>query len=183
MPHFSDLFIDDEFHLLREITALIDERLDCIDRAIENCPDPDGWGYFESADVSCGLGFVAIQQYLASTAAFCRVDKSTALKLGPTHASGLTVAAGVNHAANWWKHCDEWQLGKTRKSEAATIEGLEVLGVIDDGKSYILTCALAKLVAPKDWRFRELLPFIKEWHDDLRRRFPCESFSATPISP
>jgi hypothetical protein len=166
--------LDDEFQLLEELGGLIDQRLEQIDRAIETCPDPDGWGYFDSADALCGLGFAAIQQYLASTAAFLGVDKSTALKCGPAHASGLTVAAGVNHAANWWKHCDEWRLGKSGKQEEITIRGVEALGVPIDG-SYVLTVALAKLVSPKHLRFRELLPLVEEWRDDIRKRFPSKT--------
>lgn len=168
---YSDLFLMEEFHLLEGLVAPIDVRLDQIDEAVRRCPDPDGWGCFDSADAVCGLGFVAIQTFIVSTAAFSGVKKGDALKLGP-HRSGKTVAESVNHAANWWKHCDEWQLGEGGNREAREMEGLRAIGVpVDDG-CHVLLATLARLVSPQSCRFNSLLPLINDWRAALHERFP-----------
>lgn len=163
--------IDYDFDLLCELTSLLDARLDALDQEIERCPDPDAFGLFDVADGVCGLGFVACQQYLAATASWLGVEKSTALPCGPIHECGDTVASIVNHAANYWKHGDEWALGKSEKQQAKTQDGLESI-LADFETSYPLTVILARLVAPSEpWRFRHLLPFLTSWRDELSAKF------------
>jgi hypothetical protein len=171
MPSIYDWFAADEFRILAELLEVLDGHLDRLDRAVQACPDPDAWDLSDPIDAACGLGFAAIQQYLASTAAFRAVDKAKALKCGPTLASGQTVAESVNHAANWWKHCDEWQLAKENSREIKTTRGIEALGVPNDERD-VLGAALRVLAHPANARFASVLPLIKSWRDDLYSRYP-----------
>jgi hypothetical protein len=170
MASIYDWFADDEFRILEELIEVIDGHLDRLDRAVQTCPDPDAWDLSDPIDAACGLGFAAIQQYLASTAAFRAVDKSKALGCGPALASGQTVAESVNHAANWWKHCDEWQLGKKSSREVKTTQGIE--SFVPNDERDVLSAALRVLANPDAARFAAVLPLIKSWRDDLYSRYP-----------
>lgn len=163
--------IDYDLELLGELTNLLDARLEALDQQIQRCPDPDAFGLFDTAEGVCGLGFAACQQYLTATASCLGVEKSKALPYGPVHACGDTIVSIVNHAANYWKHGDEWALGKSEKQEGKTQDGLEAV-LADFEHGYPLTVILARLVAPSEpWRFRLLLPSLISWRDDVHARF------------
>lgn len=163
--------IDYDLGLLRERTTSLDGRLDALEQAIQRCPDPDAFGLSDSAEAVCGLGFAACQQYRTATASGMGVEKSKALPLGPVHASGDTVVSIVNCAANYWKHGDEWVLGKSEKQQRKTQDGLEAL-LVDFEDGYPLPVILAWLVAPSEpWRLRFLLPLLAEWRDDVHAKF------------
>ena len=162
---------DYDLELLRELTNLLDKRLDALDQDIRRCPDPDAFGLFDSAEGVCGLGFVACQQYLTTTASELGVEKAKALPCGPIHSCGDTIVSIVNHAANYWKHRDEWALGTSEKQQRKTQEGLESV-LADFEVGYPLTVTLARLVEPIEaWRFRHLFPFLEHWRDDLYERY------------
>lgn len=165
--------LDYDLDVLRQIASVLDARLDVLNRDFDDCPDPDGVG--DTADGLCGVGFVACQQYLMATASWLRVDKTKALDCGPVHACGDTLASIVNHAANYWKHGDEWLLGKSEKQKAKTQDGLERILADFEGGEYVLTVILAKLVSPSAWRFRHLLPLLASWRDDMNAKFPLRS--------
>lgn len=166
------LTIDYDLDVLREITAVLDSRLDVLVRQIQKSEDADGLGFSDTAEGLCGIGFVACQQYLVATRSWLRVEKSQALRCGPVHSCGDTVASIVNHAANYWKHGDEWELGKSEKQQAKTQDGLEaILADVEGG--YPLTVVLARLVSPSDpWLFQHLLPLLVRWRDDMNTMFP-----------
>jgi len=165
--------IDYDLAVLRDIATVLDARLDAIVAHIDKCPDADadGDGLSDIAEGLFGVGFVACQQYMVATASWLSVEKSKALACGPVHTCGDTVASIVNHAANYWKHGDEWSLGKSEKQQAKTQDGLEaILADIEGG--YPLTVILARLVPPAEpWRFRHLLPLLVGWRDDLHAKF------------
>lgn len=162
--------IDFDLDVLQEIASVLDERLDAIERKIQAGADADWYG--DTAEGFCGLGFVACQQYMVATAGWLKVGKGTALGCGPVHPCGNTVASIVNHAANYWKHGDEWDLGNSKGQQAKTQDGLEAI-LADCEGGYPLTVILARLVPPsKNWRFAELVPRLVDWRDDLHARFP-----------
>lgn len=162
--------IDFDLHVLQEIASVLDERLDAIKRQIEAGADADWHG--DTAEGFCGVGFVACQQYMVATASWLKVGKGTALGCGPVHPCGNTVASIVNHAANFWKHRDEWGLRNSKDQQYGTQEGLAAI-LADFEQDYPLTVILARLVPPsKNWRFGELVPLLVEWRDDLQSRFP-----------
>ena len=162
--------IDYDLNVLQEIASVLDERLDAIERQIESGAEADWYG--DTAEGFCGVGFVACQQYIVATASWLKVGKGTALGCGPVHPCGDTVASIVNHAANFWKHRDEWVLGNSHGPQAKTEEGLESI-LPDFDKDYSLTNILANLLPPsKKWRFGELIPLLVDWRDDLNAKYP-----------
>lgn len=163
-------WIDFDLEVLRQLVSVLDERLEAIERLLESHGEADWEG--DTAEGFCGLGFVACQQYLVATASWLKVGKGTALGCGPVHPCGNTVASIVNHAANYWKHGDEWALGNSQRQEARTQDGLEAI-LADFESGYPLTVILARLVSPsKKWRFGELVPLLIEWRDDLNAKYP-----------
>lgn len=161
--------IDYDLDLLAELASVLDLKLDGLDRLIQRYDDADAFG--DSADGVCGLGFVACQQYLTATASWLGVEKAKALACGPVHQCGDTVVSIVNHAANYWKHGDEWALGLSEKQQGKTQAGLAAV-LADFESGYPLTVILARLVSPSEpWRFRHLLPFLASWRDDLSEKF------------
>jgi hypothetical protein len=90
--------IDYDLELLRELTNLLDARLEALDQQIQRCPDPDAFGLFDTAEGVCGLGFAACQQYLTATASGLGLEKSMALPCGPVHSCGDTIVSIVNHS-------------------------------------------------------------------------------------
>lgn len=163
--------IDYDLELLRELINLLDVRLDALEQQIQRCSDPDAFGLFDIAEGVCGLGFAACQQYLTATASGLGVEKSKALPCGPVHACGDTIVSIVNHAANYWKHGDEWALGKSEKQQGKTQDGLEAV-LADFEHGYPLTVILARLLSPSEpWRFRLLLPFLIGWRDAVLAKF------------
>ena len=162
--------IDYDLNVLQEIASVLDERLDAIERQIESGAEADWYG--DTAEGFCGVGFVACQQYIVATASWLKVGKGTALGCGPVHPCGNTVASIVNHAANYWKHSDEWELGNSQAQEARTQDGLDAI-LADFESGYPLTVILARLVHPsKKRRFGELIPLLIEWRDDLNAKYP-----------
>lgn len=172
LTHAGKPAFDYDLDLLREIALLLDSRLDTLDREIQQCSDPDGFGLYESAESLCGIGFVACQQYLMATASWLKIEKKQALSCGPVHACGDTIVSIVNHAANYWKHGDEWLLGKSEKQQVKTQDGLEAI-LSDFESGYALTVILARLISPLEpWRFKHLLPMLASWRDDMVAKFP-----------
>lgn len=162
--------IDYSLYVLKEIASVLDERLSEIERQIQSGAEADWFG--DTAEGLCGVGFVACQQYLTATASWVDVAKSTALGCGPIHPCGNTIASIVNHAANYWKHSDEWSHETSKSQQARTQDGLEAI-LADFENGYPLTVILARLVFPsKNWRFGELIPRLTDWRDDLHARFP-----------
>lgn len=162
--------IDYSLYVLKEIASVLDERLSEIERQIQSGDEADWFG--DTAEGLCGIGFVACQQYLTETASWVDVAKSTALGCGPIHPCGNTIASIVNHAANYWKHSDEWSHETSKSQQARTQDGLEAI-LADFENGYPLTVILARLVFPsKNWRFGELIPRLTDWRDDLHARFP-----------
>ena len=159
--------IDYDLNMLREIALVIAKRLDDLDREILKYPDPDQFGFYDTAEGLCGIGFVACQQYFVATASWLRCTKSMAFSHGPVHPCGERVVSIINHAANYWKHGHKWVLGNSEHQEFRTQDGLElILSDVEDG--YFLTVILARLVTPlNSYRLGHLLPKLAAWRDEL----------------
>ena len=157
---------DPDLEFLVEHFTLIDTQLDKIDQKAENSPDPDSFGIFDTAESVTGLGFVACQRYLAATSGWVRINKRSALALGPRHPSGMTIPQIINHAANFWKHQDDWRIEKNSKAEVRTREALEKVGV-STKRSYVLSNVLAMIAPSKPERFRTLIPILTAWREEL----------------
>jgi hypothetical protein len=100
---------DFDLILLKEIVEFVDEKINVL--SSESIQEPlEDWGIFDRIENITGLGFVACQTYMASTYGFANVSKNKALLFGPKLSHKLTSAELINHAANFWKHCEEWQI-------------------------------------------------------------------------
>jgi len=172
--HFARLYLNENFNILKALVAAIDARLDKLDLDCEACPDAYGWGLLDIGEALCGMGFVACQQYITAVASDWRLSKQDALSCGPRHSCGARLVAIVNDAANAWKHSDEWSLSDSPSKQAKrALEGLGRIVSEDTNCEYVLAEILSRLSEPEQkGRFRNLLPLLSEWADDLRRKYP-----------
>jgi hypothetical protein len=162
----SGKIFDLDLNTLKEILQVLDDQIERLNREAENCLDADAesLGIYDRAEATIGLGFVACQQYLTATYGFLKVKKDAALAAGPTHEdSGMYFAQIVHHAANFWKHHEEWQIEGSPHPKTA--EAFQKLG-LDTRASYVLSNVLAKIASPTG--FRSLLPQLEKWRDALR---------------
>lgn len=181
--HFARLYLNEHFNLLKALVEAIDARLDKLDWTVKACPDADGWGLLDIGEALCGMGFVACQQYITAVASDWRLSKQDALSCGPRHSCGARLVAIVNDAANAWKHSDEWSLSDSPSKRAErTLGGLSRIVPEDTNCEYVLAEILSRLSEPEQkGRFRNLLPLLIEWADDLRRKYPTPAhYGVTP---
>jgi hypothetical protein len=166
---FKDSVVDCDLLLLAEVLGPVDKHLGRIMSEYRADPemDVDSHGYIDRAEHVTGLGFVASQTYLAATAAFLNIPKRRALAAGPTHKSGRAIADVVNHAANYWKHHDEWSPETFDARQKRIAEAFNDLGFSVDG-SYPLCGLLNGLTGPTA-RFGPFVDHFVLWRDDLRR--------------
>jgi hypothetical protein len=167
-------WVDFDLPMLRELIGVWDTHLRKLNKELEQCLDPRGIGLcedlFDRAEGIVGMGFVACQWYLSTTYGCLKIKKPDALKFGPTHPSGLTIAQIINHAANYWKHHEEWPVGKKDKSAARTIAAISKLG-IDCERDCVLTCALASVSPSKEMQFAPLIGFLENWSKGISEQF------------
>src|ERR1700735_1235113 len=104
----GDNFLDFDLDFLKDFFTFLDEKLEDLQRRIEESPDPDQMGLIDDGEYLAGLGFVACQRYLSSTFGPKNIEKKDALDIGPKHIGGRTYARFLHSAANYWKHADEW---------------------------------------------------------------------------
>lgn len=157
----------DQFDLscLHDAAALVDSKLDLLDRRARESPDPDADGIYDRAEYLAGFGLVACQVYIAEAIALSGRDRDQALKLGPQHGCGHSVATLVNAIANYWKHAPEWTSPLSRRAQN-TADLIAALGV-DVDSSYVVVNALAELVRPREHRVRFVIPFLSQWRQAL----------------
>jgi hypothetical protein len=156
-----------EVNTLWKLIDPLDAQLKGIEDDVKNWdykkyPDPDSCGVFDFAEALAGMGFVACQWFLASTHGWYQVDKLSALKLGPRHSSGITIAEIINHGANYWKHNDEWHVGKKKKDAERIIEAFAKLGV-NHKDDYPLTNLLVKINPKQEEQFAPVIPELEKW--------------------
>lgn len=153
---------DFDLESLQEILHVLDTQLETINSEAANYPDADSFGTYDGVEPIIGLGFVACQQYLASTYGYLKVEKGQALLVGPAHRSGMSVAEIINHSANFWKHHEEGIRGTTERA-------LQHLGFTSE-TDYVLSNVLADVVSPEPACFRSLVPLLEAWRDALRAK-------------
>ena len=106
----GDDYADGNMSLLRRHLELLDIELTRISSAIGKSKDPESEGLCDWGEYFVGHGFIAIQQYIASTYPQFKMEKSKALELPPMAKNGPTVVKALNAGANYWKHMEEWGL-------------------------------------------------------------------------
>ncbi len=157
---------DWDLQFLESVLKLLDSHLEELDRSSREVPDPDSWGVFDHYEEVCGIGFVACQRYLAAIYGSLKLEKHTALAQGARMACGFTVARAVNHAANYWKHHDEWPPVEGKR-ELDTRRAIESFGG-RIGVDYPLSSVLAGLTS-KPHRLGALLGRLEAWREEIRK--------------
>jgi len=160
---------DPDIGLLSELLHVLDRHLQQIEQAIHASPDPDSLGEFDRGEHLFGLAFVACQTYLAATCGRFRVSRREALAVGESVADGLTKAALVNHAANFWKHHLEHTSDASDRLSQRTRDALAAAGVSPDA-SYPLSNVLATLLAGKALTLSGLANVMTDWRCELAER-------------
>lgn len=168
---FEDQWIDFEIDLLRNLINVLDIQFQKLAEDIGKCPDPDSFGLFDLAEGMAGMGFVTCQWYLTTTYGWLKIDKPSALKLGPEHSSGLTIVEIINHAGNYWKHHEEWLASKREKDAERIIAAFTKLG-IDCENGYALTSVLASVNRQEKYmQFVPLIPLLEEWAKEVLKAY------------
>jgi len=80
----------------------------------------------------------------------------------------MTILQIINHAANFWKHEDDWRLKKNSKNEIRTRAALKKVG-FSTKRPYVLTNILAEIAPSKSAQFRTLIPILEAWREELRK--------------
>lgn len=162
---FDGWTFDFDLDLVRDITRVLDGKLAELDRVFNESEDPDGMGLCDAIDYTCGMGFVAIQRYLTSTCEDIGLRKTNAtLRFGPSHSGGRSVAAIANATANYWKHCDEWDLASLSKQQQNTADVIKSVASIDE---YTCMNVLHALCDQTGSQFAQLMEMLELWRDQL----------------
>lgn len=152
---------------LKELFAMLDEKLSEIGCAINDSADPDTDGLFDESEYFVGVGLVAAQQFLVEVASFSGIDKDKAYKLGPRHRSGIAYATAINSAANYWKHEAEWW-GGLDEIKSGTIKTMNHVGTIADTNNYQLSNFIFALSNNKEVKLIYLIPIITDWFNSVK---------------
>jgi hypothetical protein len=159
--------LDYELSLLREIVLFIDQHLSQIIHNSMQVEDADSFGYFDSAEHITGLGFVACQTYMSAVYGLMGIEKQKALVVGPLHASGKTKVQIINHAANYWKHNNEWTFGHNQKQMKNIEEAFDSVG-FPVNTDYPLSGILAEIATPEEARFEAIIHILELWQGKLQ---------------
>lgn len=155
-------WIESELSKLSGLILAVDEHLsEVCDKSVA-AEDSDAFGLFDSAEHATGLGFVACQTYMATLCGALMIEKSRALSLGPTHSGGLTMVQVINHAANYWKHNNEWSLDKSAARQEAIHRAFDSVG-FPVGTDYPLSGVLTELSGVFPAALKQLIPILEEW--------------------
>lgn len=165
-PEELDL-CDLHFQLLEKIGHFLDSQLSALSESSECCSDPDGFGLFDLQETICGMGFVALQTYITSVIGAFNIESDTAFRQGPCHGqSHLTIVSLVNHAANHWKHKDEWSMTRNDPRRDRILHALKEV-VPSKSKDYPLCGMLSALSSPHRASFRVVLDKLKMWRMEI----------------
>lgn len=156
-----------ETDLSKELVDTIDKRIEEIVELCNSVPDPDGFGYFDSAEHITGLGFVTLQAYMTAVYGNLGVPKKTALKLGPKHEGGYTMVKIINDAANYWKHNNEWSYEKDDKRRELIETTFDEIG-FTIGTEYPLSGILTELSVPHFASFGAVFEKLQVWRNELQ---------------
>ena len=154
---------DVELDFLEQYLALIDAQLERLSAEGKESGDPDAFGVIDDVDSLIGLGFIACQRYLTATCSRLKVPKQVGLTAGPKHSSGMTTAQIIDHAANYWKHHEEWRGQQTSSQKERTEAAMEAINALDS--DYPMMTALSEITMGT--KFKDTLPDLAWWRDDL----------------
>jgi hypothetical protein len=161
------ILCDPDLDVLAEVLLVLDRHIASIIGERETAEECDALGNFDRAEHIMGLGFVACQAYLTATHGFLNIQKPDAFSLGPRHRTGKRIVEIINHAANYWKHHEEWHLEKNPARQNRIRDVFDAVGFPVD-LDYPLSGILAEVVAPDSTAFTPLVAKLANWRDELR---------------
>ena len=164
------LWIEVELSNLTKLISVIDEQLSDICRESVKVEDADSFGYFDSAEHAVGLGLVACQTYMAAVYGEIKLEKNQALEFGPKHHGGLTKVQIINHAANYWKHSNEWALDRSAKRREAIELAFDSVG-FSVGAGYPLFGILTELTDPYPASLQPIISILETWKAELQNEY------------
>ena len=159
---------DYDLELLKDIVRIIDQHLETINQRSTEVDDPDSFGYFDQSEHVLGLGFVTCQTYISAICGHLGMRKQDALSVGPQHSSGQTIVQIINHAANYWKHSDEWLPDKNHKKKKYIEIAFEAMGNSVEA-DYPLSSVLTEITSPRKASFESLVELLTSWREDLSK--------------
>lgn len=161
-----NLWIETELESLIKLISVIDKHLSEICEKSVEVSDADSFGLFDSAEHAVGLGLVACQTYMAAVYGSLQIEKSRAISFGPKHSGGLTKIQIINHAANYWKHNNEWSLDRTVARRAVIERAFESIG-FPVGTDYPLSGVLTELAEPNYASLSPIISILEAWKAEL----------------
>lgn len=164
-------WFDTEIAIIGGLVLAIDQQLSEICKKAVSTEGADEFGYYDAAEHATGLGLVACQTIIATVCGRLGIEKSTAFKLGPVHAGGLTKVQIINHAANYWKHNSEWSHERTDKRREAIARAFDSVG-FPVGIDYPLSGVLTELAAPEYASLSAVLSVLEEWKSTVINSLP-----------
>ena len=109
-----------------------------------------------------GLATVIGQTYIATVCGVASIDKRSALKKGPFHSGGKTKVEIINHAANYWKHNNEWGIESSDRRRKAIEEAFDTVG-FPVGVDYPLFGVLTTLADSEFASIEALAGILRDW--------------------
>jgi len=151
----------------RDLILMIDNQLESLIKEAMQSGNPDGLGYFDSAEHLTGLGFVTCQAYMTAFYGILGISKSKALSIGPIHSSGARIVEIINHSANYWKHNNEWPNRENNHHKLKITKVFDSIGFPVEGE-YPLSGVLTELSLPSSASFESILFKLEKWSDELK---------------
>jgi hypothetical protein len=162
------LWIEQELENLLKLVYLLDEQLSELSDKSMEAEDADAYGYFDTMEHLVGLAMVISQTYIATVCGAIAVEKRSALKNGPPLPGGKTKVEIINHAANYWKHNNEWGTERSGRRRQAIEEAFDSVG-FPVGTDYPLSGVLTELSDPMFASLEALVGILQEWKSAVLR--------------
>ncbi|MBT3189595.1 MAG: hypothetical protein HN736_02815 [Anaerolineae bacterium] len=155
-----------DLNLIKNLIQTIDQPLTQIIQESMQVNDADSFGYFDRAEHITGLGFTACQTYITSVYGYLKIEKRTALSIGPTYSESLMKVQIINHAANYWKYNSEWTFDKNKRQRKYVEDAFETVG-FPVSTDYPLSGILTEMASPDSVGFEAIIEMLEIWRDEL----------------
>jgi hypothetical protein len=140
--------------------------------------------YEETIEQLLGVALASAQVYISAVSKYHGVAKDKTLVLGPTHASGRTIASLVNHGANFWKHADDWDWDSLTDRATRIIDAFHDLDAVNAGagdprSDLNLLRYVSNLTESGNANLDTLRRLLERWRTAVEQSFPARWHDAT----
>lgn len=140
----------------------VDKVISDVHSRIKDSVDPESEGLCDKGEYFIGVGFSAMQRYLVDVLQDKRIDKGTALQLGPKTKEDLPIALLIHSAGNYWKHSSDWHICLEELDERSQ-KTIDRLLTHDRPSWYPLSELLASLCDAGELSLLRCIPSLKKW--------------------